>query len=74
MIVKSKSRWQPVTSAALYFETSHLLEEPKLVFLLHGTPVNHLLPQVLLVFTNITLPSPNRLVLAHQNLLGNLIE
>jgi hypothetical protein len=41
---------------------------------LDGTSRNHLLAEIVLVFANAAIPLLNRLVLAHQNLLGNLVE
>jgi len=41
---------------------------------LHRTRGHHLLPQMVLIFSNRAVPSPNSLVLAHHNVLGNLVE
>jgi len=38
------------------------------------TSRHHLLPQMILVFSNAAIPSTDCLVLAHQNILGNLVE
>lgn len=35
---------------------------------------NHLLPQIVLILSNRAIPSPNRLILAHHDILGNLIK
>jgi hypothetical protein len=40
----------------------------------HGTGRKHLLAEVVLVFANGAVPLGNRLVLAHENLLRNLVK
>jgi len=35
---------------------------------------NHLLPQIILILSNRAVPSPNRLVLAHHDILGNFVK
>lgn len=41
---------------------------------LHSTSVDHLLTQVVLVITDSAIPRLDALVLAHQNLFGNLVQ
>ena len=41
---------------------------------LDSTGANHLLPQVVLVLTNGAIPPSHSLVLAHHDVLGNLVE
>jgi len=62
-------RTEPVPSFNFYAGILPLIVIPS-----NSTGGNHLLPQVILVLTDRAIPWLDSLVLAHQNLLGNLVK